>query len=132
MDNKKKLDLFENKFRDKNPAVIIAAIKTLRDESHFPGALRLLAELFDRSDNQLVINTISAFFNDLKEPHTRGEVVSELLKPYKQETIQMLASSCWQSGLDFSDYVPQFASLFVRSTYPVALKCFYHHEESTQ
>jgi hypothetical protein len=60
------------------------------------------------------------------------EVVAEIKKFYKPETISMLVSSCWQSGLDYSEFVIDFTNLFITGDYVTALECFTVIEESGQ
>jgi hypothetical protein len=43
----------------------------------------------------------------------------------------MLISSCWQSGLDYSEYLDDLVDIFLASDFPVALECLTVIEEST-
>ena len=36
----------------------------------------------------------------------------------------MLASSCWQSGLDYSDHAVALAEIFMQGDYLTSLECF--------
>ena len=58
------------------------------------------------------------------------EIITEIRKPFKQSTISMLVSSCWQSGLDYSEYSADMAEVFLRSDYVTALECLTVIEES--
>ena len=58
------------------------------------------------------------------------EIITEIRKPFKQATISMLVSSCWQSGLDYSEYSADMAEIFLRSDYVTALECLTVIEES--
>ena len=44
----------------------------------------------------------------------------------------MLVSSCWQSGLDYSEFAGDFANVFIRGDYMTALECFTVIEESVK
>ena len=44
----------------------------------------------------------------------------------------MLVSSCWQSGLDYSEFVIDFTNLFITEDYVTALECFTVIEASGQ
>ncbi|NMC37807.1 MAG: hypothetical protein GYA41_05740 [Bacteroidales bacterium] len=110
---------------DKNNSLRISqAIRALRNETPFPGALALLISHYDRSTSITVRQLISEFMNDMKDKSLCGEVVAEIKKDHKKDTLQMIASSCWQSGLDYSDYCLDFADLFLVSDYMTALECF--------
>jgi hypothetical protein len=126
----KKLREFEEKLNSKNKKVISDAIFSLRNADPFRGAIGVLANHFDTSDDNSIKEQIHNFLNDLKEPGARIEIVAEIKKAFKQETICMLVSSCWQSGLDYSDFATDFANVFVKGDYLTALECFTVIEES--
>ena len=44
----------------------------------------------------------------------------------------MLVSSCWQSGLDYSDYVTDMARIFLEGDYATAIECMTVIEESVK
>jgi hypothetical protein len=107
----------------KNPLQIIQAVKTLREEEPFEGAIGLLTETFDGSDDKSVLKTISDFFNDLKDQSAKPEIISEIRKQRNEDTISMLVSSCWQSGLDYADYLEDMINIFIKGDYSTAIEC---------
>lgn len=106
-----------------NITAVSEAIKSLREEEPFEGAIGLLASFYDRSEEKIVRKTIEDFFNDIKDQAARIEVISEIRKPWKANTISMLVASCWQSGLDYSDYLTDMARTFLKSDYATAIEC---------
>ena len=114
----------------KNETVISDAITSIRNEVPFKGAIGLLAGLFDNTNNVRIKELIRNFLNDVKDPEVRTEVINEVIKPYKPETISMLVSSCWQSGLDYAEFVNDFTIIFIQGDYLTALECFTVIEES--
>jgi hypothetical protein len=107
----------------KNSPQIIRAIRSLREEEPFEGAIGLLAETFDGSDDKSLLTAISDFFNDLKDQSARSEIIAEMRKQRNEETISMLVSSCWQSGLDYSDYMEDIINIFIEGDYSTAIEC---------
>jgi hypothetical protein len=103
---------------------IAERIKLLRSEEPFSGALRSLAIHFDKTDNQNIKQAIAAFFNDLKEKTARAEVIDSISVVRKQASKSMIISSCWQSGLDYSDFALQLAGHFIEGDYMTSLECF--------
>jgi len=103
---------------------ITGAIKSLRDESPFTGAIGLLVAFYNESDNSSVKRIIKEFLNDLKDQSSCEEVIAEIKKELKPETLKMLVSSCWQSGLNYSGYSSDFADLFLAGDYMTAIECF--------
>ena len=114
-----------------NNILINEAIGLLRDELPFEGAIGVIISYYDRCDDFMVRKTIEGFMNDIKDQSACTEVISEIRKPWKDETISMLVSSCWQSGLNYSEYSADFANVFVRGDYITAIECLTVIEESS-
>ena len=113
-----------------NSSLISEGIGLLRDDLPFEGAISLLASYYDKSEDNLIRKAIEGFMNDLKDQSACREVIAEIRKPFRQSTITMLAASCWQSGLDYSEYSADMAEVFLRSDYVTALECLTVIEES--
>lgn len=108
-----------------NAAAIAEAIRFLRSEQPFDGAIEQLVSYYSRSNNTLLKKQITEFMNDIKDLSVRNEIVREIKKENSSDTIRMLISSCWQSGLDYSDYALDFAAIFMETDdYMTALECF--------
>lgn len=103
---------------------IKARISMLRSEEPFEGALRLLARFYDSTDDEELKRIISRFFNDMKERTACTEVIESISEAGKPSTRAMLASSCWQSGLDYSDHAVALAEAFILGDYMTSLECF--------
>jgi hypothetical protein len=116
----------------KNSILAIQAIRKLREDESFEGAIGLLAAAFEDWTDKSVRKTIEDFFNDLKDPSGRPEVIAEIKKPLSQGTISMLVASCWQSGLDYSDYIEEMVNVFLTGDYPTSIECMTVIGESAQ
>jgi hypothetical protein len=103
---------------------IIDRISILRSEEPFAGTISLLADFYDKSKDEALKLLISAFFNDIKERSCRAEVIESLAAVSNPASKAMLASSCWQSGLDYSEYAVALADIFILSDYMTSLECF--------
>ena len=68
--------------------------------------------------------------NDLKDQSACEEVINEIRKQWKPDTISMLVSSCWQSGLNYSEYSLDLAKIFLTGDYVTAIECLTVIEES--
>jgi len=130
--SEKKLSELERILKKGNPALVSEAIKILRDEEPFEGAIGLLAEYYNNASDKINNKIIEEFFNDIRYQSARPEVIAEIRKPHKQDTICMLVSSCWQSGLDYSAYIEDIAGIFLKSEYPTAIECMTLIEESVK
>jgi hypothetical protein len=113
-----------------NNILISEAIGMLREELPFEGAIGLLTSFYNKTDDFVIRKTIEQFMNDLKDQAASSEVINEIRKPWKADTISMLVSSCWQSGLDYSGYSPDLAEIFLKGDYITAIECLTVIEES--
>jgi predicted DNA-binding protein len=113
-----------------NNIMITQAIKLLREELPFEGAIGLLAEYYDKTNDSSVRKTIEGFMNDLKDQSACVEVINEIKKQWKADTISMLVSSCWQSGLNYSEFSRDLTDVFLKGDYITAIECLTVIEES--
>jgi hypothetical protein len=123
----KELTLLLNK---DNNLIITEAIGFLREELPFEGAIGLLTSYYDKSDDFKVRKSIEGFMNDLKDQSATKEIINEIRKQWKADTISMLVSSCWQSGLNYSDYSADLAKVFLNGDYVTAIECLTVIEET--
>jgi hypothetical protein len=114
----------EHILKKENFVSIGNAIKKLRNEPPFKGAIGLLISFYDETDSNSVKKLITEFLNDLKEHALREEVMAAVKTKIKPDTLCMLVSSCWQSGLNYADYTLDFAEIFVAGDYMTAVECF--------
>jgi len=114
----------------KNNIPIEEGIGLLRNEEPFEGAIGLLTSLYDKTDDNSLRKCIEGFMNDLKDQSVSSEVITEIRKPFKQSTISMLIASCWQSGLNYSEYSDDLVNIFLKGDYVTALECLTVIEES--
>lgn len=125
-----KLRELSETLNNKSKLIIAEKVEELRQEKPFEGAIGLLTAYFDKTDDQTIRKSISGFLNDLKDQSASTEVINEIGKPWKPDTISMLISSCWQSGLNYSEYSLNLAKAFLTSDYVTAIECLTVIEES--
>lgn len=113
-------------------SVVADAITRLREEEPYEGAIGLLAAFYDSTDNKILRKTIEGFFNDIKDQSARPEIIAEIRGKWKGSTISMLVASCWQSGLQYSDYLQDFAKVFLKGDYATSIECMTVIEEAAQ
>jgi hypothetical protein len=121
--SEKKLRELSGILRDNKSLQVIQVIKALRLDEPFEGAVGLLVSFFNGTTDKSVRKTIEAFFNDLKDKSVRHEIAAEFRKPWSHETLSMLVSSCWQSGLDYSDYMNDLANIYLTGDFSLAIEC---------
>lgn len=128
--SEKKLKALADVLNKGNNNTISSAIEMLREEQPFEGAIGLLTACYDQTKDSTIRKSIEGFLNDLKDQTASVEVIAEIRKTYKPETTSMLISSCWQSGLDYSEYSVDLVNTFLKSDYVGAVECLTVIEES--
>ncbi len=103
---------------------IEAAIKALRDEEPYSGAILLLASFYEKNKDEGLRSITKSFFNDIKEKTATGEVIEALTSQLSQDTTAMIAASCWQSGLDYSGYAITIAEVYLKNDFMTSIECF--------
>ena len=128
----KKLEQLASVLEKKDNMLIAEAVRLLRDEPPFEGAIALLTGFYDRTEDQPVRKSVEEFINDIKDQSACNEIITEINKPWKPETLRMLVASCWQSGIDYSEFLHNLAIIFATSDYLTAIECFTVIEESSE
>ena len=126
----KKIKLLNEILNKDNNIMITEAIELLRQEKPFEGAIGLLTAYYDKTNDFSIRKTITGFMNDLKDQSVCQEVIEEIRKQWKSDTISMLVSSCWQSGLNYSNFSLDLAKVFLEGDYITAIECLTVIEES--
>jgi hypothetical protein len=121
--SEKKLKELEILLNKDNKTIITEAIDLLRNDQAFEGVVGLLTSVYDNSPDHEIRKSVELFMNDIKDLSVRPEVINEIKKPWKPDTISMLVSSCWQSGLDYSEYSQVFVNTFLSGDYVTAIEC---------
>jgi len=99
-------------------------VTSLRNSASYEGALKMLALFYDKTGDEELKLLISGFFNDIKEPTSCPEVMEALTGAKGQATKAMLAASCWQSGLDYSEHAVTLTRIYAEGDYATSLECF--------
>jgi hypothetical protein len=115
--------------KKKDNTQISNAIEVLREEQPFNDAIGLITSFYDQTDENHLRKKIEGFMTDLKDQSATKEIINELRKNHKPDTISMLVSSCWQSGLNYSDYALDFIQIFLKGDYVAAIECLTVIEE---
>jgi hypothetical protein len=113
-----------------NNKAIFKAIQSLREERAFEGAISLIISFYNSTEDFSIRKAIEEFMKNIKDQAAVPEVINELRKNWNPDTKSMLVSSCWQSGLDYSDYSADFAKIFTEGDYVTAIECLTVIEES--
>ncbi|MBN1252722.1 MAG: hypothetical protein JXR51_03475 [Bacteroidales bacterium] len=110
--------LFGNNIED-----ILFTINGLRNTGNTQ-ILPHLIKLLNQNKNTKVRKALTDFFNDIKSQEAVNEIVTALKNNEYLEIHNILLSACWQSGLDFSNYIDVFIDIFIKGSYLEAIEAF--------
>ncbi len=109
--------------RSGNSNAILDTIEEIRNT----GKTTILPEIFelllDTEDDE-VMEACTGLLNDLKSAEGSSHVISALKNSRYRPVRQILASSCWQSGLDYSAHYQLFARIVIKDDYAAAIEAF--------
>ncbi len=122
--NNNKIEKIRKELESSTSDNIVKIIKELRKEEPFPGIILLLADFHSRTDSTDVSKEIEKFFNDIKDQTLAPEIIISIDQSESDQTRCALISACWQSGLDYGDYIEQFVDYSIKGDYLTALESF--------
>ena len=115
--------------RSGNRTTVMDVLKEIRKDSK----IDILPELFDlllEQEDEEIIHEVSSLLNDLKLQEA-APVLAEALENPDYETIsRILASACWQNGLDYGKYAESFTRLIIKADLETAIEVFTVLEEA--
>ncbi|MBI5219147.1 MAG: HEAT repeat domain-containing protein [Bacteroidia bacterium] len=119
----KKINVLTEKLNSKNPEIILDAILKLRNKGTFQ-VIAQVVKLLNTTQDEEIKKAILNFLNDLKNKESIPEIVAAIKNPVYKKNLQPLISSCWQSGLDYSNYLAVFTDIVIRENYAAAFEAF--------
>ncbi|MBN1414592.1 MAG: hypothetical protein JW973_05795 [Bacteroidales bacterium] len=118
-----------SRLESKNPSVIITTIREIRNH----GNIRMLPYLFNLmkpSTHEIIRKSIIMLIGEIKVQKAVSYIVSGLENTHPGNDFTSLVAACWQSGLDFSEYIPVFIKIFMENDYQTSVEAFSVIEES--
>lgn len=123
MENKRYVEFARVMVEGKDTA-ITAAVSALRYDEPLPGAILLMQERLDSAPGALSTPEITSFLNDLRASELMHEVIEAVDRSRLESTREILLSSCWQSGLDYTQWLGRFVHYAISFGYMSALECY--------
>lgn len=119
----KAIKIIARKLQSTNTEEVLFTIKQLRNTGE-PKVLPLLINLLDKSQSEKINESILGLLGDLKNKNCTPELVTALEnKEYKQIHKDLL-TTCWQSGLDYSDNIELFVDFFISGDFETSFEAF--------
>ena len=103
--------------------IILNAINQLYTDGRVE-LLPYLIKLYFVSKSENVRREILELLNNLKDKHACPYLIDAVIKYRGQESYHNIVSSCWQSGLDYSEYLKVFIDLVIEQDLFSAVEAF--------
>ena len=84
----------------------------------------ILAELLHTSQEKEIKSKITSLFANLKEKESVPYIIEAINNQRYAPELRQLISSCWENGLDFTNYLSLFVDLLIEGDFLVALEAF--------
>jgi len=123
MTDDKTTKLIVKKLQSTKTQEVLFAIKQIRNTGN-PKILPFLIELLANSKLEEVKSAIIDLLNDLKNKDCRIEIINTLRNDKFKNIHKEILTTCWQSGLDYSDNIDLFVELFTTRDFGVAFEAF--------
>ncbi len=115
-------------FESGNTNKIVEHIKILR-KTGGSEIILLVLDLLDKTASEEVRAVIINLINDLKDPKCIPAIAEYLAKNPNHSSIKDVTTSCWMSGLDYSEHLEDFAKVFVNGDYETSFEALTVIEE---
>lgn len=121
MDENKEKEI-STKLQSKVEKSINEAILAIRED----GNPKLLTELFGiyEQSSSAIKTKITDVFNDLKDQKIAHTIIDLLQSTTSTDSKKMLLSACWQSRLDYIDYLETFIDTIMTEDFEMSFEAF--------
>jgi hypothetical protein len=104
----------------------LKVIETI-EELHTSGKttdIPLLIEFLHLTQNPEIKSKIISLFANLKESNAIPLIVEAIRNQKYEPELKELVASCWENGMDYSDYLELFIDLLIENEFIVALEAY--------
>lgn len=118
----------EAQLQAKETKEILETLKDIRQTGH-AYILPLIFKLINTNPNQQIHEEVFQMLGQVKEQDCVNYLVEEIKSGNSKHNITRLIATCWQSGLDYSQFLDVFVQQFVHEDYVTAIEAFTVIEE---
>ncbi len=113
----------KEKLFSSQPDIVIAAIHRIKEKGN-KLYIPLMFELLNSNPKEEVFSKIKKLLETVKDKETVPSFIEAIEnKKYKAVRNTILAT-CWQNGLDFSNYLPLFADIVINEEWEDSFEAF--------
>jgi HEAT repeat protein len=112
-----------------SPVDVLTAIREIRNKGSIT-MLPYMFKLLHPSVNEIIRKSVLMVVSEIKVQAAAPIIVEALENMDSGEDFTSMVAACWQSGIDFSTYLPAFIKIFAEADYQTAVEAFSVIEES--
>jgi len=118
----------KNAFATSDEKKIIHKLNDIR-QNGTPSIIPLIVELLEKHNKDAIEKVVLEIMGQLKDNECRPFVIESIKRLKTDEIRKKLIMTCWQSGLNYSDYIIDFAREFIDGNFEVSIESFTVIEE---
>jgi hypothetical protein len=115
--------LIIKKLQSINEEEVLFAIKELRNTGN-KNLIPTVIELLANHKSEKVKKKLTELLYDLKYQAAAPFIIEAIQSNDFKNIRELLLSACWQSRLDFSEYIPVFIKMFIEGNFNEAFEAF--------
>lgn len=119
----------KNSLKTKDSKIVRSRIKELKSKGSAE-LLPLVLELLLTESSEEIKADILELLNNLRDQSCAIVVKDFIEENLSDSQIHLVVASCWQSRLDYSEYLVSFANSFIKGNYQASIESFTIIEEA--
>ena len=124
MEANKKIDLdIVNKLSSNNPDNVSSSLEIIKKKKEVDYFIAVINALSNASD-KLIRNLLSNYIFNLKDESVKAIVISLIKDEKNKNILTELVSSCWQSGMNYSDHFVIFTDILIKEDFITAIEAY--------
>ena len=118
------------RLKSDKPGMVLPVLNHLRQSIHASAYLHEILNLLYQTRSDETRRELSLFLSDIKDPAAIPQIIEALNDDRYRPVWSIIAAACWQSGLDYSNYLDTFIRLLLEEDYLTSLEAFSVIEQS--
>lgn len=106
-----------------NSKAIISAINSIKEKGN-KLYIPILFDLLNSNPEKEIKDEICNVLSTVKDKETIDSFVHAIENKKYQPILKTILTTCWQNGLDFSNYLPIFVDVIINEDWEIAFEAF--------
>lgn len=120
---KETIDQLRKALKSKDNSIVLKTIQKIRDKGNNK-LLPDLVNLYESSEDKDVLNNISNLLGDIHNQESAEILIKLVQKTTLVKSRKMILSACWQSRIDFIDYLETIIDIAITEPFEISFEAF--------